>query len=208
MGFPAIFAFFVIIAILFNYRIKKLTREEAKVREAFWQRERESLIVRKKDFDENDFITPDISSLRFPNVEFIGYELKLYQASIDKINSLIQKPMMNFSGLTNTEVRLRFGTANQTTITNNEGNYNSFLKALYDYGQLMEKSGETEEALSAYEICISINSEYTKHYISLAKLYLQQNNKKALSALREKASQVDQMAQTKILSKLDELSLN
>lgn len=207
MGFPAIFALFTIIAILFNYRLKKISKEEAKLRDAYWEKERESLIVRKKQFEEQDFIRADIRSLSFPSIEFTGYEAKQYQSSIDKIKALAGKDMMNFSDLTNTEIRLRFGTANQTVIAANESNYGTFLKALFDYGHLLESVGEKEEAQKAYEICIAMKSEYSRHYTALALLYHEQQNREALHTLYETASLVDQKAHTNIVRKLDELQL-
>jgi hypothetical protein len=202
MGFPTIFAFFAIVLLLLNFRLKRLTREEHKAKVAFWQKERESLSVRKQSFSLDDYIHPDITRLQFPILELEGYDQLLFDSLTKKIDALSRKDMMNFSQLTNTEIRLRFGTANQTVIENNEHNYTSFIKALAEYGKLMEQHGEFNEAKNAFEICIALHSEYSQHYLSLAGLYAMEKNEEAFQQLCEKASLIDATIQSKIQDKL------
>jgi len=202
MGFPTIFALFVIVALLFNYRLNKITRIERKAKVAYWETERDSLSVRRKDFAQEDYLRPDMTALTFPNLDVKDYDLVLYESLKSKILALSSKDMMNFSHLTNTEIRLQFGTANQTTIADNEANYNSYLKALADYGKFMNEQGELPEAIAALEECIRMKSEYSRHYLYLAQLFSTTKNEEAFHQLCEKASYIDATKQTNLRQKL------
>lgn len=202
MGFPAIFAFFIVVVFLFNYRLKKASREEKKVNVTFWQKERESYSVRKQALSEADYLHPSIEHLCFPTLALDSYDQQYFDSLKNKITSLSKKNMMNFSQLTNTEIRFRFGAANQNIISENETNYNAYLKALAEYGKFMNTHNETHEAIAAYEECIDLKSEYSVHYLSLAGLYASQKNKEAFHILCEKASVIDSTSHTKIHEKL------
>jgi len=202
MGFPTIFALFVIFALLFNHRLNRLTRLEREAKVAFWESERDSLSVRKKEFVEENYLRPDISSLTFPQLDVKDYDLVLYESLKSKLLELSTKDMMNFSHLTNTEIRLQFGTANQTAIADNESAYNTYLKTLADYGKFMNEQGELNEAIIALEECIRMKSEYSRHYLFLAQLFAIIKNEEAFHQLCEKASTIDTTKQTNIHQKL------
>jgi tetratricopeptide (TPR) repeat protein len=113
--------------------------------------------------------------------------------------------MMNFSNLSNTEVRLKFGTANQSIITTNEYNYNNYLRTLSEYAGIMADNNNVPEAINAYEQCIALKSDYSNHFIELGKLYKTQNMSTQLKELFEKAELLESLNKKGILEKLESL---
>ncbi len=203
MAFPSIFIIFVIFVVLFQYHLRKNMRQENINREQFWNNEEKSLSTRRKEFNENDYIKPNLSKLSFPTVHSLNPGQTLhYQQIKNRLQELSSMDLMNFSNLTNTELRIRFGTANQTVITQNEANYNSFLKSLADYGHLMIEFEEINEAIVAFEECIRLGSDYSDHFITLAQLYLQKNQRYKVTDLIEKAESLKSLNRSIILKKL------
>lgn len=62
--------------------------------------------------------------------------------------TLLNKKMVNFSHMTNTDLRLHYGTATLTSIENYEDNYNNFIKTLYILSSELMEVGETELAVA------------------------------------------------------------
>jgi len=178
-------------------------KTEAKRKQLFWEKEKRSLIVRKKELTEDDFIHCDISTLSFPKLlELEPHDKKQYRQLKERIDELSQLDMMDLTGLSNTELRLRYGTANQTLIQTNENNYHLFLKALYAYGHFLVEHNQINEAICAYELCIQLGSDYSKHFIGLADLYVQTQQHHKLSALIQRAKALDESHQTRLYQKL------
>ncbi|MBN2220823.1 MAG: hypothetical protein JW708_01370 [Vallitaleaceae bacterium] len=200
MGFPVVFLMFCIFVGLFYYHIKRTTRLERLEREKFWSKEEASLIVRKKDFHKEDFLIPNLASLKLD-----ASHPEIAQL-IQKIKTLATYDMMSFPELSNTELRLQFGTANQSIISQNEENYHSFLRCLASYGKIMLEYQDFEEAKHAFEECIRLKSDFSEHYVELAKLYLQEDKHSEMEALIEKARSLSTLNKDIILNRLSRLS--
>lgn len=206
MAFPSFFIIFLIIIFVFQHHLRKNRKIEEQQKQAYWSKEQASLVVRKKEFSPDDYIHPSIDTLKLDTPTSLSEAEKLYlDQLISSIKSLSTADMMNFSHLTNTEIRLQFGTANQTIITNNEQNYTLFLKALGQYAKLMLEHKEIQEATSALEECIRLNSDFSEHYIQLGIIYHSQNNSSQLEILIAKANQLNSINKKGILDKLESL---
>jgi hypothetical protein len=208
MAFPSFFIIFVISIFVFQHHLRKNNKIENKAKNEFWQKERKSLVVRKKEFSKEDYIVPDITNLTLsiPKDMVPGDELQLKQL-VKKIKDLSTHDMMNFSDLSNTELRLRFGTANQSIITNNEYTYNNFLKALASYANLMNDYNLAEESMIALEQCISLGSDFSEHFSHLGQLYINKHMQTELNSLKETANNLISLNKKGILEKLESLTL-
>lgn len=203
MHIPVLFIWFLIFSVLFYYNIKKTSKKENAAKEAFWEQEQASLSVRKKEFDPSDYIKPELSRLSMvtPSTMDPGDSMHLSQLR-QRLHSLETMDMMNFSHLSNTEIRMRFGTANQSIITTNEQHLHVFLKTLYEYGVFMVRHNETDEAIAAFELAVDLGSDYSNHYIELAKLYEARHNWASIEKLIHKAEAIQTLNRTLILNKL------
>lgn len=207
MAFPSFFIIFVILIFIFQHHLRKNMKAENKSKDEFWQKEQSSLVVRKKEFTSEDFITPNIEelSLTIPPDMDPGDELQLKQL-IKRLKDLSSLDMMNFSQLSNTEIRLKFGTANQSIVENNEYTYNNYLKALASYAYLMNEYKNKAESITALEQCISIGSDYSEHFHYLGKLYLEDRKVDEYKQLIDTASKMTTLNKKGILEKLESLT--
>lgn len=207
MAFPSIFIIFVIALFVFQHHLRKNMKVEDKAKDEFWRKEQASLVVRKKEISPEDYLVPDISKLSFNIPEAVepGDELQLKQL-IKRIKELSTHDMMNFSDLTNTDIRIKFGTANQSIITENEYTYNNFLKALASYAHLMNDYSQKDESIMALEECVSLGSDYSDHFVLLGQLYLDNQMTSELNKLKETVSKLETSNKKGILDKLESLT--
>ncbi len=203
MHIPVLFIWFTIFALLFYYNIKKTSKKDNAAKEAFWEKEQASLSVRKKEFEPSDYIKPDMNRLSMvtPFTMAPGDSMHLSQLR-QRLHSLESMDMMNFSHLSNTEIRIRFGTANQSIITTNEQHLHMFLKTLYEYGMFMTRHNEKAEAIAAFELAVDLGSDYSNHYLELAKLYESEQDNGSIQKLIQKAESIPTLNRTLILNKL------
>lgn len=192
MAFPSFFIIFIILVVLFQYHLRKNMRIEEQAKEEFWQKEKESLIVRKKNFSPEDYIKiPDDNLDLDEKPNFNQSDLMYYKQLIHQLHQLEPLDKMNFSHLSNTDIRLQFGTANQTIIQNNETNYNNYLQVLGKLAKLYQDNDDHETAQGILERCIAMKSDYRDHYMTLASLYVETGRKQALLDLIQKAESLE-----------------
>lgn len=192
MALPSLFILFITLVILFQYNLRKNTKIENKMKEAFWKNERDSLVVRKKDFTDEDYIhIPDTPLVLESTETFEEGDKLYYKQLVRQLNQLETLDMMNFSDMTNTEIRLAFGTANQTIVQNNEVNYNNYLKTLAKLSKLYEDYKLYPSAISILERCIAMNSDYKEHFLHLGAMYRKTNQQVSLKALITKADALE-----------------
>ncbi len=181
-----IFAFFVIFAVWLAYEIKKNDRIiEARSKE-FWNRESESNSVRRKDISNLDYITIPFDELPFdevPNQSIANYQ--------SKITKLKEQKILNLTGYTNTDLKLMYGAANLTDLTDYDTNFTTLVanlgfwaKSLYE----IDKDAYHDSIVTIASYSISIGSDVASTYKILASIYLEEDKITEIYDLLDKAS--------------------
>lgn len=179
---PSFLFLFLTFVFLWLHHLNRAQKKHIESKEAFWKREEASLVVRKKEIPESCFYHPDLSAFCFPMPTMAEAKQKFEQLKSILLDGA-NLPMLCFRGLTNTDIRLEYGTANQPFILQAEENYEAFLGFLFEYAELMITQGEIGEAVLALEECIRMDSDWSKHYIRLADLYHSIHDTKAIAKL-------------------------
>jgi len=172
MAFPTVLVFLLITIVVIQIRLQKSTRLDQASKEEFWEKEQQSLVVRKKAFHAEDFIQVPEDGLELRKPSKLDQGDQLYYSQLIQTNrQLEQEDMMNFSHLSNTDLRIRYGTANQTIVAENEANYNNYLNNLAKLADIYKKYDDDSQAIAILERCIAMNSDTSKHYLALGELY-------------------------------------
>jgi hypothetical protein len=204
MGIPSIFILFLSLVFVLQHNLRKSKKTDQALKDQFWSKEKQSLTVRKKSFSESDYIRPSLDSLNFDKfTPSLPADRLQHQQLIQDLNRLVVLDMMNFSHMSNSEIRIAYGTANQTVVTDNEEHYNQFLKTLAKYGHFMLDHEESYEAEAAFRLAIDLGSDYTDHYLSLATLYENSNKKEAIQPLIQQANELTSLSKDSIIKKLN-----
>ena len=91
---------------------------------------------------------------------------------IGQLRQIIQKPMIDLSEHSNTDLKLAYGVGNFKTLSEYDENFNTFLVALTNLARSYERSGYHDEAEQTYLAAIRFGSRRVTDYEELAKIYL------------------------------------
>lgn len=164
LPFLASFLVFIIIVAIFN---KKNTNTRRKINEEYWQRERDSNFIRKKSLDNLEYISIPFSS--FPMN--IAAEDDIIASCHRDLESLREEKIVNFTGYTNTDLKMEYGTANITILTQYDQNYTLFVRTLQEWGKRLYELGYSDEALTVLEYAVSTRTDISATYYLAASIY-------------------------------------
>ncbi len=166
MKFPFL-ATFILFIVLFNIRIRLVSRKEEQKEEKFWDRELRSNSVRKKSLDTLEYVHLPYDLLPFGTA---GDDENL-QAIEDELTALKDLKIVNLTGITNTDLKLEYGTANITALTEYDQNYTSLVIALQKWGDALYTLGRFEDAASVLEFAVKTRTDITATYRLLIDMY-------------------------------------
>lgn len=180
--FPFLTIFIVFIIIL-TYHIKKNDAAQAKVHEDFWEKERKSNAVRKQDISKLDYIT----------IPFEKIPHQLHTPTEEAFFSFSDKPMLNLTGISNTDLKLQYGTANLEILSTYDTNFSDMLTLLPEYTQELLDAGHTTTAKDLLEFAIAHNADSRKIYHQLANIYRAQQDTASLEKLMEASNTLPEL---------------
>ena len=183
-----------------NIRTKQILKKE---KEAFWNREYQANSTRKSDISGLDYITIPVDTLPFTDTD--EEELTEIQSNI---KSLFQKPILNLTGLSNTDLKLKYGVANIKFLISCDDNYSSLVKNLSKWGSYLYDHNRWNEALTVLEFGIKCKSDIRKNYTLLAELYKELNTPDKIDDLIQTAQTLDTLSRENILISLKEIKMS
>lgn len=151
---------FIVFCLVLNFYIRKSDSSQKKVQDDFWEKERLANSVRKKDISKLDYITIPLDKI----------PVKLHTSTEEALFALAEKPMLNLSGITNTDLKLQYGTANLEILAEYDTNFLDFVALLPDYTAELIEAGEKESAKMLLEFAVSVNADSRKIDRQLAAL--------------------------------------
>lgn len=194
------FASFVIFIIFFSIRNIKNQRIENQYMEAYFKREYEANQTKKMPLDQlNYLIIPD-SLLSAPNPNGHSDIARL----LDELKALSLLKIVNFTGLTNTDLKLEYGADNLHTLTQYDLNYTKLSRNLNQLGHLYMTEDLIPLAKEFFHYAIDSGSDIRTTYLDLAIIYQQEDNLDAIKNLKESANQLLNMNKSIISRMLQE----
>jgi hypothetical protein len=157
---------FLWIKIESNVSNRKIEKDKAD----FWNKEYQANSSRKVDISGLAYIIIPLDKL--PMVETPDEELNEIQKTMKHLST---SSILNLTGLTNTDIKLKYGVANLTYLSECDNNYTLLVQTLYKWGNYLYNQNMLAESLTVLEFGVQCKTEVTKHYILLANLYKQMN---------------------------------
>ena len=124
--------------------------------------------------------------------------------SYNTITGLKDKKILNLTGISNTELKLSYGAANLTELTEYDDNFTTLIKAIASLGHALIDNNDTADALSFLEYGISIGSDISSNYIDLAIIYAA-TDRFDDRKLKEKAEMLKSLSRDNIIGQLDNM---
>lgn len=114
--------------------------------------------------------------------------------------------ILNLTGISNTELRLAYGTANLEPLTAYDQNFTVLIRALQKWGTLLASAGKKEDAVTVLSYAISIGSDIAGTYATLARLYKEQGDYSGIEELKNSAEALTTLMKPSILRDLEQLT--
>ncbi|MCH5272285.1 MAG: hypothetical protein J1E35_01300 [Lachnospiraceae bacterium] len=244
---PVFIALTFIIMIIASFG-KSRSKNAQKTSEEFWQRERASQFVPKKDISSLDYLTIPYDSLPFcywapgageperissaergpaassdvsgdfsalpESVQENSYSFSAeHTAPLSEelaeteyaVCALSGKRILNLSGISNTDLRLTYGTANLEPLTAYDQNFTLLIRSLQKWGALLVSAGHSQDAVTVLSYAVNIGSDIAGTYALLARLYKENGELQKISELKEHAEQLSTLMKPSILKDLDRM---
>lgn len=192
---------FLAFSIVFFFARKRTTHiEEARDRE-FWEREERANFVRRKPLDNLNYITiPEHLLNMKPSTT-----TEALDACIRDLNDLSHYQIVNLTGYTNTDLKLEYGTANITILSDFDLHYTNLVTLLQKLAELLHENGEDTLAAATLEFAVSTGTDVSKSYYLLADLYLEAGTPEKISNLIDQAQTINSMIKDTIVQRLTEV---
>lgn len=219
---------FCLLIFLLNKRHSKM---EKSMKDAFWKREEEANHTRRKSLDNLPYITipleelplachitddaadvrntDDTADVRNTNDaadvrntgdaaanEVISEECK------EILHSLSTQKIVNLTGYTNTDLKLSYGAANITCLTEYDQNYTLLVSTLQKWAEALYRGGAKKECRQVLEYAVSIGTDVSHTYFLLADLYDEEGESDLKCSLIEKASGLSSLSSKVIVRTL------
>ena len=164
----------------------------------FWTKERKSNFVRKKPLDNLDYITipEEILTLQPSNA---SPQALSYLQDLKDMSSL---KIVNLTGISNTDLKLTYGTANITVLSEYDAHYTQLVTILQKLAESLVASEDIESAIRVLEFAISTGSDVSKSYYLLSELYTQSGTPEKIPFLIQQAEGIQSIMKDSILRNL------
>lgn len=197
-----IFASTLLLAAAIAIASSKSKKTAAAMEQDFWQRERAANSTRRKSLD-------DLPYIKLP-LEIFPMELLPDVPKVEDyrqiILSLKDLPIVNFTGISNTELKLRYGAPNIDLLTSYDQNYTLLARTIQQWAQALYEDGFSREACQLLEFAVSTGTDVSATYRLLCRIYQEQGTPEKIQDLYPVAESLNSAMQKTIVRILQESS--
>lgn len=195
---PVFFCCFVVFLLWLRYEMKHSNETSDTESDAFWERERESNFIPKKDISNLDYIQVPLDA--FPFCDDTTDE-KLADLQ-DKVRACAGKKMLNLTGMTNTDLKFAYGSANYPLLADYDQNFTVFIRNLYAWAKYLHETDKIPEARVLLEFGVSCRSDVSGNYYLLGSICLENDDLASFHRLLEQAKDIPGSRKDAIISRL------
>lgn len=179
----------------------KSRKNAAAMEQEFWQRERAANSTRRKPLDDLNYIKLPMEIFPMDLLEDIPRVEDYRQIML----SLKDQPIVNFTGLSNTDLKLRYGAPNINLLTTYDQNYTLLARTLQQWAQALYDNGFSKEACQLLEFAVSTGTDVSATYRLLIRIYQENGTPEKIDALYPVAESLTSAMQKPIVRMLEEV---
>ena len=197
------FASFIIFCTWLTFTLVRVRRKEEHANDAFWEREALANNTRKQPLDTLPYVTIPYENLPF-SIMADDENVAEYHRIME---TLRDKKIVNFTGQTNTDLKLAYGAPNITLLTDYDQSYTVLARTLQKWAELLFKAGYVNETVTLLEFAVSTHTDVSATYRLLASIYHDKQEADKIELLKETASGLKSAMRPVILRNLEEYSV-
>jgi hypothetical protein len=163
----AVFASFIVFCLWFTYKLSSAKKKGSEQEREFWELEQKANNTRRKSLDDLEYITIPFETLPFDVLSEHEKVAEYHEA----LRVLSEKPIVNLSCITNTELKLKYGAPNITLLSRYDSAYTTLARTLQHWGDALYEAGFHHEACQVLEFAVQTKTDISKTYLLLAKIY-------------------------------------
>jgi len=165
-------------------------RAEEEIMNAYYEKERTANNVRKKSLDGLDYINVPL--------EFIPESLlpdnEEVSDLIRTLKELSKSKILNLTGISNTDLKLEYGTANINVLSKYDENYTVYARSMQRLSEIYFSEGYEANARLLLEKAIETRTDITAAYALLSDIYLRHEEYEKLRELLKTARSLNDPA--------------
>lgn len=197
--FPILFIVIILIILMIR-NMKRADRIIQKNKEDFARREAEANNTRRKSLETVDYIVIPYDELPME----LEKDDSVIAECIKQVEDLRNQPIANFTGLTNTDLKLEYGAPNITHLTRCDNDFTILARTLQEWANRLHELGHDDEAVYILEFAVKCRSDISSTYYLAAKIYASREDNKKLAWLKRQAEGVSSIMGGPILRTLNE----
>lgn len=196
-----LFTTIVLVAGFIWIYMKITTKDIGKADEELIEKELKANSVRRMPLNNLNYIHFTKSSI--PEIDTsISPEISHLMGTLE---TLYDQNIVNLTGITNTDLKLAYGPANLPELTQYDQNYELLTRTLTDLGMKLNSLEHKNEAAAVLEYAISIGSDISAGYLTLANIYVEDKRYKDISSLILSAEMMTSLTKNSTIAKLNEI---
>ena len=178
MKFP-FFESFLVFVVWLTYEISKHDKMDAEKERSFWAKEHRANNTRRKSLEDLSYITVPLDSLF---LQLLPDDEKAAEYK-ETLRTLSESQIVNFTGITNTDLKLKYGAPNIDLLSRYDQNYTILARTLNQWAHCLHQNGYSTEAREVLEFAVSTGTDISSSYKLLCKIYLEENTPEKIQAL-------------------------
>lgn len=196
--FFATFFLVILIVVWYAYERAKSIQKARISSEKFWAKEAEANSTRKKSMADLTLITIPLDRLPITSTD----DEKLGECQ-DFITFLSEKDIINLTGISNTDLKLKYGAPNFPYLSECDQNFTDLVRTLNQWAERLLELKRPEDARQVLEFAVSCRSDVSTTYQMLSSLYVQSKDSKKILELIKTAETLDTLLKENILANLE-----
>lgn len=197
MKYP-FFASFLVLCAIFYHNRKKADRSSARIMQEYYDRENEANNTRKQPLDDLEYINIDLNALPTN----VCRDNDMIRECIEDMERLSVESIVNFTGMTNTDLKLMYGPANLPFLQQCDANYTQLVRILNTWSSKLYELGMTDEALSVLEYAIACKADASNIYYLAADIYKEKKTPEKIEGLINTAGDLNSVLKDRIVENL------
>ncbi len=177
------FASFIIFLIWLSYEISKSRRIGEKAQDAYWEKEAAANNTRRKSLDHLDYISIPFDSLPMEVMKEDEKVIEFHRI----LHDLADAPIVNFTGFSNTDLKLEYGAPNIDLLMRYDQSYTTLVRTLQQWAEKLYQAGYITETKQILEFSLSTDTDVSGSYRLLADIYSKEGNTDKIRELKDRA---------------------
>lgn len=188
---------FLALCYVVSRNVSRFKKTHGQSHEEFLEQESRANSVRKADISALPYVEIPLDELPLDALSACGYS-----ALAEELRALASVKILNLSMYTNTELKLMYGPANLTALSDCDDAYTSLIMLLNKIGASLLEADRPDDAEKFLSFAISIGSDITTSYTMLATLYVKKHDINRIDRLIGNADSLTSLSGKTIQSNL------